>query len=488
LEILLQYLNYSDSNDIQNLKLLYRISFIKIYFKYFVDIMYESKNDNEIINFDHLVNEQFLLKIRKLDIISEMISNLKIKCGNNFETFILDNKITYLQNNSNSQKNKISYYVNNIPNKQLLKYTFNKIDTNKKKHPLLNQYLNNEKQINYLKNLPIINYFSNVMLNIYNYKYSPEKIKETILEGEIDKIKNYSPELYNNFELIISEYIQSYNNLLDENNSNYKIDENYKNQLLKIFLVNEHNKNNQLNNILNNFIKYQNDLISNISEKYYRNINIEEINVQDAKEENIPKFSSSDNEFLEIIMSNILVKFVQDNNEFNFNFDFEEIEKYLVQKIKPGLKRFVPGKIRTIKYCGNLTNDEIIMEFTDKYKSKDINKEQLEHINQFIKNSDSEKLNTFILLLQKIMLFILSQFPSFNAETDLNNVIEKMQGRELDQIRYDIIKSFIKEDEDEEDDIDKLNDNLNGNNCNGFSVDNLYPIYREIEKSINSNK
>ena len=153
----MQYLNYSDSNDIQNLKLLSRISFIKIYFKYFVDIMYESKNDNGIINFDHLVNEQFLFKIRKLDIISEMISNLKIKCGNNFETFILDNKITYLQNNSNSQKNKISYYVNNIPNKQLLKYTFNKIDTNKKKHPLLNQYLNNEKKINYLKNIPIIN-------------------------------------------------------------------------------------------------------------------------------------------------------------------------------------------------------------------------------------------------------------------------------------------------------------------------------------------
>lgn len=65
-----------------------------------------------------------------------------------------------------------------------------------------------------------------------------------------------------------------------------------------------------------------------------------------------------------------------------------------------------------------------------------------------------------------------------------------MQGKELDQIRYDLIKSFIKEDEDEdeEDDIDKLNDNLNGNNGNGFSVDNLYPIYLEIEKSINSNK
>ena len=189
-------------------------------------------------------------------------------------------------------------------------------------------------------------------------------------------------------------------------------------------------------------------------------------------------------------MSNVLVKFVQDNNEFNFNFDFEEIEKYLVQKIKPGLKRFVPGKIRTIKYCGNLTNDEIIKEFTVKYTSKDINEEQSEHINQFIKNSDSEKLNIFILLLQKIMLFILSQFPSFNAETDLNNVIEKMQqGRELDQIRYDLIKSFIKEDEDEdeEDDIDKLNDNLNGNNGNGFSVENLYPIYREIEKSLNNN-
>ena len=289
----------------------------------------------------------------------------------------------------------------------------------------------------------------------------------------------------------IEDYVKSYNYLLGKENQEFKLDKGYKNKSVGIILVNEHNNNNQLNKIFNNFIEYQNDFIAKISEKYFKNINIEEIKVQDACENNVPKFCSSDEEFLEIIMNNVLIKIDKeknDDNKFNFDFDLDEIEKDLFGKIKPGLKRFILGKIETMKYFGNITNEEIINDFENKFKQKNITKEQIENINAFFKKDEHKNMNIndFLLILQKVMIFILTN-NCFNGETDLNLVINRMSEKELDKIQLELIKLFINfsskkdDDDEEEEEEDEFDKNI------GFSVSNLSKIYQEIEKLLNIN-
>ena len=496
LEILVNYLDYSDRNETQNIQLIYRIAFIKIYFKYFSDIMSKEENGNEDIKFDSLVKDKFLLKLRSLDIITEIRHNLKIKYKDNLEDFILNKQITYLENiDKKIKKYKIPNTPNYIPNKHLLKVIFNNNNDNKNEYPLLNQFLNNDIQIKYLKNLPIINLITNTMLNIYSYKIIPEVIQKTKFEEEINKIKErkeFPVELYNDLEEKMSKYIKSYNSLLNENSINFKLDESYKNKSIEIFLVNEHNEKNQLNNIFKNFIKYQNDFIFNISEKYFKNNYPEEIKVQEAKEDNIPKFNYSDGDFIEILMNNILIK-INNNNDikYDYEFDLEGIEKDLAEKIIPGLKKFMKDRIRTMKYSEDVTNDGIINDFIKQYKQKNLNKRQKDYIIEFIKNYDSKKSKEFLLLIQNLIVFILthSEFK-FNEETEIKTVVEKMVEKNIDKNKIELIKSFIiynnQEEDDDDDELEEQNKifEKNANYANNgnieFIIGNLYPIYQEI--------
>ena len=496
LELILDYLKYSDENATENLQLLYRIALIKIYFRYFIDIMYDSKNGNEDINFDSIVRDEFLLKSRRLDIIKEMRNNLQIKCNENaenLEKFIVDKKIFYLEKDYDNQiKVDISYISNKVPNIYLLKENFNKI-TNKGEFPLLNQYLNNENQIKYLRSLPIINYISNIMLKTYSYRNTSEEIKEEKMKEGKNKIKDKSQELYNNFENKMLEYIKSYNSLLGENNKKFKLEEDYSNESIEKFLVNENNDKNQLNYILNNFIKYQNDFILKISEKYFKNNNIEEIDVQEASEKEIPKFCASDKEFIEILMNNSRIKLDEVNNiKFDFSFDFEEMESDLAEKIIPGLKKFRIGIINIMKYFGDSNKDGIMNDFRKKYKLNNLNQKQEELLNKFISNYETKAINEFLSSIINLMVFLLSS-DEFNSDTKLNNALDKIEENYKEKIKVDLIKTALnldlKNDEiDEDDDIlYQINYGTKGDDS-VFEISNLYSIYKSVEKKLKLNK
>ena len=100
---------------------------------------------------------------------------------------------------------------------------------------------------------------------------------------------------------------------------------NDKEEKLKYFLIFENNEENQLNNIYRKFIEYQNNFISNISKKYFINKNIEEIQINEAREDNVIKISSSDSEFLDILIINTLIIFDNDNNIESFEYNLEVI-------------------------------------------------------------------------------------------------------------------------------------------------------------------
>ena len=108
LDLVKKYLNYSDNNQEPNLNLLYRMAYIKLYFKYFVEFMYECKNGNNYINFDSIIKD-LLLKTRKFNFLYEIKNLLEIKCEEgkqNFDSFIAENGINYLNfdNNDINQK------------------------------------------------------------------------------------------------------------------------------------------------------------------------------------------------------------------------------------------------------------------------------------------------------------------------------------------------------------------------------------------------
>ena len=489
------YLDDTDNNNDITLHSLYKIAFIKIYLKYFVNIMYENDNGNEYIDFSELVKDNFLH--RKINVIEEIKNNLKIKCmkdNKNIEEFISKNKIFYLEkeyyDEHKANYSKINYISNVVPSKQLLKIRFNSEDENKKKYPFLNQFLNNEIQIEYLKNLPIINKIANAMLAKYSYKSkSIDEIKKiTIAETE-----NY---FNKDFKSNILKYIISYNSLLNFNNieKDHILEDGYKDQSVKILLVNEKNDNNHLITIYQKFIEYQNDFITNISEIYFKNIRLEEINVQDADERNVPQFSSLDDEFLKIILNNTEINNINtnenDENEIGtFKFIFQEMENDLSEKIKPELKRFKKEGIRTMKYNEDINkgiiNEFIIDDFLKRYKPKDLEGNQKNNIRDFIKNNNLEKSNDLLLSIQNLMLFILEQ-SKYKDETDIQNVINDISENDIDNNMLKLIKSFfncyiLEEDDDDEEDI--LNEmNQSQNNDIRYSINNLYGLFEEIKK------
>ena len=239
---------------------------------------------------------------------------------------------------------------------------------------------------------------------------------------------------------------------------------------VELFLINENNNNNQLNHILNNFIKYQNDFVSQILEKYFINKEIKEINVQEATKDNIPSFCSSDDEFLTILIKNTLMK----NNNDIFMFDLEEIENDLEEKIIHGLIKFNIEKIKTMKYKGDAINDGIIDDFKSKYIPEKLNKEQQDYIKEFIEKNEENKYKNFLKALKNLMLFIMTK-SDYNLDIQIQDIINNISETNFDTNETNLIKSFFNGDEEEDNDLDDL-DQMNANNNIVFGVNNLYPL------------
>ena len=98
------------------------------------------------------------------------------------------------------------------------------------------------------------------------------------------------------------------------------------------------NDNNQLKNIFNNFIIYQNDFIDNIKKKHFQNESWEnrKIYIQRAIKENTFQFNLGDDEFLKIFLNNCSII---DKNQ-KLEIKFEGIEDDLANSLKPKLKLF----------------------------------------------------------------------------------------------------------------------------------------------------
>lgn len=358
LNIVKQYLTDCEEkieNNILNTKeisIIFKISFIKIYFRYFANIMLDCKNGTEIINFNKLAKEQFYLNAKNLNplkkyIVNYIINNLRKRFDKMTDFNIFISRIDYLENNNGNTVGNyfISNKINNIPNLERLIIKFNSDKNNKKSFPLLNYFIdkNNNKKIEYLKHMIHITYVTKIVLdeiNRQNNEINPEKEIKTIVQIDSEYLK---------------QYIQSFNYLLklDYLSQDFCLPEKDVEHLpIKYFYTSENCLNNELKNIFNKFIEYQENFIFAIKKKYFENKNIGEIYIQSAKKENIVSFNISDDEFLKIFINNCLIS----ESGQEFKIDFDGMEHDLKDEIIPGLKRLSKKEINN-----NIIDDDDIV-------------------------------------------------------------------------------------------------------------------------------
>ena len=282
-----------------------------------------------------------------------------------------------------------------------------------------------------------------------------------------------------------------------------KINENnYEELTLDYFLLDNSVTKNSLVEIYVDFIKKQNEFLSNIEkskihESYLKNI--KKIYIQEAEESDIIKVLDNE-KYIEIIINNCYkkynfdekqnIKYDEDYKKIYFNYD--EIEKKLGENILHGIKRFIehPFGLRVMKYKDEIYNDinnDILYDFQNKYNQNKLEENEKRNITEFIEKKNKKESYSFLLSLQFLMLDILSKSYYLKNDNDIyDDVITKMPIANFDQSQKEyfyLVNSFFEKKEDNDDDIlSQMNDN-NNDNVNKYTIDKLFEIY-EISKEL----
>ena len=226
-------------------------------------------------------------------------------------------------------------------------------------------------------------------------------------------------------------------------------------------------------------IEYQNEFLLNISKKkeYETYIkNIEEIYIQDANDNDVPRLNEK--KLLDVIINYSFLE----NKETNFNFDM--IEKKLIEETIPGIKKFISGDlaIRQIIYKGkfNTLNNDILYDFQKKMKSKILNKKQEEIILGKIKGKTKNELLPLLLSIQSLMIFILSKinnsFQGFNMNSEIIELINLMKEEENNIYSNEIqeLESLFKN---KNDNLENYMDSDDDQNDSDYEICHLISVF-----------
>ena len=502
-----EYYENEFKNNSKNLKLLYMIGYIKIYFKYYAKIIYNCQNRNEIFNFKSIEdtlklnqNKSEPMKLLKIYIF-ELIYEQCNKENKILIEFIDNYNIDYLKSSIEKiseyieykKKTKTNYFMflYEVPNIKLFK---ERIDPNK--NILLNNLFQNEDKITMLNKLPSINKVTNIILESLNYKKTKEQLKNKLKdEAEIMKIDG--------FTALMENYILNYNSLIDDDSQ--RLINDYKDYPLDKFIIEKNNENNLLYSIYKNFINNQNNFIDGlINNKNSKGINeflqkIETIYVQDAQESDILK-RLEENKILEFIIQNSFIKYNFDNSNKdilfdvtykNINFDFDKIEKLIMFEVLVSLKKFYPEEygIKKLKLKGEKykeIDNDIINDYQQKFGNKTLEDNEKNKINDFLKDLSKKDNYELLLSLQYLMYHILSESNNLSKDKDITEVIKSIS-QENTWIQFDLLKQLfrkeerqVKEDDDYFDYIEAFNNNYRENNCKLNQLIKIFDICKNV--------
>ena len=415
------------------------------------------------------------------------------------------------------------FFINTItPDIETFKKKFSFLTNTEDKYPLLKIILTQDMdKIELLKLIPKFNKLSNYLLEKCSFKFSRESANNTKLKSEFN---------YNEIKDDLLNFIDSWNKIRPiienygckqfKNNGVKYFTEINTNSPISYFLVDEgeFGYGMVLAAIYKKLIEFQNTFLNQIINSkseilscFKQQLN-QEIMIQDASLNEIIDLNRINNNILnDIIIKNTIPnifntykteKKINFNNIRLFEHNYENIEKELGSLLLPGLRKFKPDELRfvTYKYEGFRGNkSSIITNFNEKYPQKELNKEQIKYIFDFINKEDeiNKKNNTIKKNIKKILfslqlLIDYIQRENYDHYENLYDIIKKLPKQ---MNICDEIKEFFKDpknnkNEKEENEFNLLSNNdkgdynLSSQNINKdiyFSISTLISIFELFE-------
>jgi hypothetical protein len=325
------------------------------------------------------------------------------------------------------------FMLRDYQSKNNLKKRIELIPEYEMKYPIINNLLNDNGEIETLKNLIKINPFINSMINIYSYKISREEAKQLKIKDELKRINN--PIINKEYE----EFKEGWNNIyiyLKKMKEKYLLKYDCFEVMEPIIICD----NDPIAKILNDdgelfygmyiaatyqlFISWQNTFLSSIkfskNQNSIKNIDENEIYIQNAINHNIIHFSFYKN-FNEIIY--LFSKRNCYNNDWNINYNKYYSIEYNFDLIEKELGKILLGNIKYFKtnqkfiiynyeaFYGD--NSNIIYHFIQKYNKISLKKEEKEILYNFFQKETNIN---FLFTLQ----FLLNYLKNENYKCDLS--------------------------------------------------------------------
>ena len=334
------------------------------------------------------------------------------------------------------------------PSKENFVNELKKVPDFERKYPLLNSYAVIEnKEKNLLKFLPDFNEFTNFMIDNYSYNISREEAGKTILKEE-EIYKNNIHGFVNRFKKFkdIWVYLKKYAIKFGCRDEMSPIDlDEY--QYLAYFLNDdgEIGKGMYIAAAFQNFIIWQNQFLDSLIEPlkqngilhhYIENMG-KNIDVQNAKKNEILNFDEVNKKFIEIIFDNSKRNIYIDNDIINYKdykkviYNFDSIENTLGEMILPGKVKFNGiESLRFVTYTfegfrGSKTS--VLSDFLKKYKSKNLTPEKKQKIYEGLKDkleNINDELSKILFSIQ-LLIYYLTQDEK-DPNTEIKEVIKEL--------------------------------------------------------------
>ena len=421
---------------------------------------------------------------------------------------------------------EIQFFINSkTPTIDNFKNKFAIISNSEDKYPLTKIILTQDMdKIILLKEIPKINKLANYLLEKCSFRYSRDSANNTKLKTEFN---------YNEIKQDVNDFIDSWNKIRPiienygckqfKNNGQKYFTEINSNSPISYFLVDEGEFGHGMvlaaiykkliefqNTFLNQIINSKSEILSCFKEQLSQEIMIQDCSINEIIDLN----RINDDILNDIIVKNTIPnifnllkteKKLNFDNINNYEHDYENIERELGSLLLPGLKKFKQDDIRfvTYKYEGFRGNkSSIITNFNEKYPQRELNKNQIAYIFDFIfkedlidkKNKASNKKNIKKILFSLQLLIDYIQRENYDKYESLYDIIKKLPQQinicqEIKQFFKGKSESnIIKENKDDDgynllsnnDDNNKAS-NSNDSNDIYFSTNTLISIFELFE-------
>ena len=405
------------------------------------------KNLEDLNNYENTIKSIIQIELNNKNTINNFLENrnkyIDIKSNEELEKIIEEN---LYNNNLQFLKKKypeIEFFtIYKLPSFEDFKNEFNNIPNNKDYYPIINIILNDNSNIKYLKYLPKINELCNFMIDYCSYKFTRDGANK---KNVYDEIKD-KDDLINEFIVIFEElrpYVNEYGRFNFKNEKGETLFNSLNNKKIQ-FLSNlcvdegECNYGMVLAALYKKLIFWQNSYINQIlyskneSHKIYNEFFESEIMIQDCNENDIINIPTN-----EELLNNYIVKNTYKKKYCIIEYNFKKIEEQLAINILPNIKKFVSDNNKCLKYViykyegfkGN--KDNLITIFNDKYDIKELTKNEMNIIIEYIKsikNKSEQKILDFWSSLQLLIDIILEN--NYNGEILISKIIRDNNKKE----------------------------------------------------------